>query len=530
MTKASILSGLRSVPWHPFLFATIIVVTLWLDAAVSPFAVARSFVAAVGLAGLLTAICGLALRSLQLGAIAASALIWLLWSKQLLGIAQNAIDRLGAAGVLWLVGIVVAAVLVVRMLARSRVASNRTAVTSILNRVGVLLIVVAAIHGTLKGSVANAISDLEQGTDLAGWDGAPSGARNEKPDIYAILLDGYPRADVLRYAFAIDNSEFLHALAERGFEVATSAHSDYLWTHVSVPSALNMAYIEQIPSLDDVVAEREPQQPGLRYAISRNAVFDFLRHQGYDALAVGSGFEEVAARQADVWIDGGELNEFEVTLLAWTYLGDVVNVVAPDLASSQQRERILGALAVLPQIAAKRDRPPAFVFAHIPAPHQPVVFGEDGAPIVVPITQDFYADSPIERDEDPDEFRARYRAQLPYLNAEVLSTVDEIVAGAEVPPIILLFADHGSASRTDWNATDPATVDRTILLERTGTLFAALTPGERGVFPDDISPVDIFRLLFDTYFGTDYGRAAPPEGGGQIPPVDPSVLDASAAP
>jgi hypothetical protein len=72
-------------------------------------------------------------------------------------------------------------------------------------------------------------------------------------------------------------------------------------------------------------------------------------------------------------------------------------------------------------------------------------------------------------------------------------------------------------------------VDPTILLERTGTLFAALTPGHVGLYPDDISPTDMLRLLFDAYFGTDYGRALPPTDGGQIPPVDASVFGDSAA-
>ena len=63
------------------------------------------------------------------------------------------------------------------------------------------------------------------------------------------------------------------------------------------------------------------------------------------------------------------------------------------------------------------------------------------------------------------------------------------------------------------------------MLERTGNFFAAITPGREDVFPDDISPVDLFRLLFDAYYDTDYGRATPPEDGGKVPPVDASVLE-----
>ena len=89
----------------------------------------------------------------------------------------------------------------------------------------------------------------------------------------------------------------------------------------------------------------------------------------------------------------------------------------------------------------------------------------------------------------------------------------------------MLFADHGSASVVDWNVTDPDEADPARLLERTGILFAALTPDREGVFPDDISPVDLFRLLFDSYLGADHDRAVPPPEGGHVEPVDASVLE-----
>jgi hypothetical protein len=241
-------------------------------------------------------------------------------------------------------------------------------------------------------------------------------------------------------------------------------------------------------------------------------------------VAIASGFEEVAPRQADVYVDGGQLNEFELNLLLSTWLGDGLAVIAPDLGSGQQRDRIRHNLDALGRIASAHDRGPALVFAHVPAPHQPVVFGSDGAPVIVPISEHFFADSPQERGEPMDEFASRYGAQLPYLNGLVLDAIDAIVASSSKPPIIVLFADHGSASAVDWNETDPSEADPARLLERTGILFAALTPSRANVFPDDISPVDLFRLLFDTYLDTELGRATPPPDGGHVAPVDASVL------
>jgi hypothetical protein len=286
-----------------------------------------------------------------------------------------------------------------------------------------------------------------------------------------------------------------------------------------------MEYVETIPKMADIIADRLPRQPTVRRLIGESRAFSVAAEQGYASVAVSSGFEEVAGRQADVWVDGGQLNEFEIILLASTFAGDILNVVAPEFASGQQAERIEYNLEVLPEIASIRERGPAITFAHVPAPHQPAVFDGKGGVVPVPLTQAFFADSPQERDQDPAEFRQRYRDQLPYLNDRILAAIDGILANSAVPPVILIFADHGSASEVDWITAQPTQVDPALLLERTGILFATLTPGKDELYPEDASPVDMFRLLFDAYFGTDLGLAEPPPGGGHIAPVDAEVLD-----
>jgi len=514
--------GAARWPWHPLLLAAAIVLTAWFDAAVSPYAAFRPLLVALLIAAALTGIGALVTRSWQLGGIAASVVIAVLWSKQLIDAAGGIIGRAGPiVGLVWIL-LVAAAVGLVAYLGRKR-RWTRDGITSFLNRGAALLVVAAVGFGLISGRLPAIVGDLRQGIPLDAWSGESETAAGS-PDMYVILLDGYPRADVLDYAFDIDNSDFLDALAERGFTVAPRSHSDYLWTHVSVPSALNLDYVENIPGMNAFIEGRAARQPTLRHTISDNEAFKTARAHGYDTVAVASGFEEVAPRQADVYIDSGNLNEFEISLLTSTFAGNVVNAVAPDFGSGQLRERIQANLDALPEIAATRGRPPAVVFAHVPAPHQPVVEGEGGEPVVVPLTDTWFADSPGERGEDHGEFVERYRAQLPYLNERVLETIDGIVESSEVPPVIVLFSDHGSASVVDWNQTDPADADPARLLERTGNFFAAITPGREDVFPDDISPVDLFRLLYDAYFGTDFVRATPPEHGGQVAPVDSSVL------
>lgn len=508
------------LPWHPVIFATVIVLTAWLDAAVSPFAAFRALAIAVVLAGALTAVLGLAFRSLTLGGIAASAVIGLLWSRQLIGAAADMASRMGWLSVAWLVLILVALALVARTVRRASRQLTRGDVASIMNRAALLLLAVTVFVGLVRGRLAAVGDDLSQGVALE----SATPSSGDGPDLFVILLDGYPRADVLEYAFGINNAPFLEELADRGFDVAGASHSDYLWTHVSVPSALNLAYVEQIPAMLDVIEGRAARQPTLRTTVADSIAFEVAREHGYTTVGVASGFEEVAPRLADVLVDGGQLNEFELSLLTSTFAGGILNVIAPDFASDQQRDRIIFNLDALPEIAAA-DLGRALVFAHVPAPHQPVVFGEGGSPVRVPISDTFYADSPLESGQDRVAFADRYRAQLPFLNERILAAIDGILAGSPEPPIIVLFADHGSASAVDWNETEPGEADPAKLLERTGTLFAAFTPDQEDVFPDDISPVDLFRLLYDAYLDTDYGRAIPPEDGGHVPPVDAAVLE-----
>jgi hypothetical protein len=520
-------AGIFAWPWHPLGLAAVVVIGFWLSSAVSPYAAFRSLAVALLLALVLTAVGAAATRSWQAGGLVATGVIGLLWLKGALVEAGGIVERMGLASILWLLLIAAAIGIGVRLILRSQRRITTDALTVVLNRVAGLMLVASVVLGVVNGAWGAAARDLRQGIDLATWESQDgTGTRLPgTPDIYAIMLDGYPRADALEYAFDIDNGPFLEALADRGFVVAGASHSDYLWTHVSVPSALNMAYVEQIPSMVDVQEGRAPRQPTLRWTVADNPVFEAAREHGYIPISVGAGFEEVAPRQADVYVDGGQLNEFEISMLSSTFVSDALALAMPDFASAQMRSRIQYNLDVLPQIAAAADEQPVLVFAHVPSPHQPTVFGEGGTPVAVPLSDHFFADSPQERGEDGEEFRERYRAQLPVINERVLATIDAIIEASPEPPVIVLFADHGSASAVDWNATAPADADAARLLERTGILFAAFTPGQADLYPDDISPVDLFRLAFDAYFDTGLGRATPPEHGGHVPPVDSSVLE-----
>jgi hypothetical protein len=120
---------------------------------------------------------------------------------------------------------------------------------------------------------------------------------------------------------------------------------------------------------------------------------------------------------------------------------------------------------------------PKFVFAHIISPHGPYVFDAEGNFI------------PDENDTDKG-----YVGQVEYLNSRLIPLLQNLIENSEGPPVIILQADHGGHG-TQFD-----------LDHRMNILNAYYLPddGDQYLYAS-ISPVNSFRLVFDTYFGTDYG-------------------------
>jgi hypothetical protein len=508
------------MPWYVPVLAGATAWTNWVDSTVHPLAGTRGLAVAVGGSLVLLLVIWLAMRDVRRAGLVAFGILVLLLSKGVgafISAVYARFELMPAVAVAVVVGL--ALLLAIRIGWKLLRRTDLLVIHARMNVVAAMLIVIMTGTFFASGRMALAAYDL-------GHDRAPptSPADQNLPDIFFIMLDGYPRADVLAARLAYDNSAFLDALEERGFQVAPASHSPYMWTHLSVPAMLNMEYVEQIPYFQEILDGERSLHLGVRLSINDSRVVAAAHEHGYLTVAMSSGYEQLAMREADEWIDDPYMSEFELRLLESTFLSDVLNVVAPDFGSGQHRDRIRHELAVLPTVAAERTDRPQLVFVHIPAPHQPAVFGPDGQPSVVPITADFYGDSSVEREIPVDEFITDFTGQLEYLNRLVLDAIDGIVADSTVQPIIILASDHGSASRTNWRATTLADEDPAAVLERTGTFFAALTPGHTAVFPDDIGPTEIFRDLFNAYLGTHYPRAERPENGIEIPVVNADVL------
>jgi hypothetical protein len=85
---------------------------------------------------------------------------------------------------------------------------------------------------------------------------------------------------------------------------------------------------------------------------------------------------------------------------------------------------------------------------------------------------------------------------LEFINRKMLATIDGILANSESPPIIIVQGDHGPGTQTNYDSWE-----KTCLYERYSILNAYYLPGvEKDSLPVDLSPVNSFRLILNTYF------------------------------
>lgn len=316
-----------------------------------------------------------------------------------------------------------------------------------------------------------------------------------RPDIYYIVLDGYAREDILRDIYHYDNSGFIENLRKLGFYVADKARPNYIHTYLSLPSTLNMRYLDELPQK---YGEKPTDGSAARKLTSDNEVTRKLKDYGYTVINFASTWEGTnESYQADITYKGDEyfkilgknvpLDETSITFLQTTLLSPLIKEVWGDAL----RARTLSTFQKLPTVPFQPEEP-KFIVVHIIGPHPPYVFTAEGNPI--PGAEFEFADEGIEK-------RPKYLGQLTFISNEVLPMVQKIIENSKNRPIIILQADHGPASifgkREDWlkNYSEEG------VKERSSILYAVYFPDQNyQQFYNTITPVNTFRIVFDRYF------------------------------
>ncbi len=315
----------------------------------------------------------------------------------------------------------------------------------------------------------------------------------ERPDIFYIILDGYGRSDALKRSLGFDNSAFVSALESRGFYVAKAARSNYCQTEISLASSLNFDYI---PNLVEKINPHASSRKPFDALIDDSRVAHELRTLDYKVVTVTTGFPPVKLSTADEKHEGASATSmFENLLIEMTPFAGIRS--ANDSMYAQRRVLLQNTFRSLKDLARRETRP-RFVFAHILCPHPPFVFDALGGPERQRGPFGFWDGSDwMSFSGSKADYAKRYAAQAEYLDARMIEVVDALLASSGPKPVIILQGDHGSKKGLDQDL-----LTKTDVNECFPNLNALLVPRTtRAALYDGITPVNSFRILFNTLFG-----------------------------
>ncbi|MFH1447194.1 MAG: hypothetical protein ABIG43_07300 [Chloroflexota bacterium] len=309
------------------------------------------------------------------------------------------------------------------------------------------------------------------------------------PDVYYIVLDTYMREDALLRDMDFDNSSFINGLEGMGFYVADCSRSNYSYTLGSMTSALNLAYLSDL-NLENL------KNPWI--LLKQSQTRRQLEEIGYRTVAFETSYEWSRLDDADILLGIGRdpanlqtLYPFEVMFLKTTAflmpldlnLKILSNGAGDGMFEYQYHIDlelfILNELPKIPKIPG-----PKFVFVHILIPHVPYVFDPQGE---IRTDSGFYSGK-LATAIDEEYLMTGYNGEIEFINAQMLNVFNIIIKESSAPPIIIMHGDHGL--RDD---------------NRLQILNAYYLPGDGNLnlYPS-ITPVNSFRIMFNTYFGTNY--------------------------
>ena len=271
-----------------------------------------------------------------------------------------------------------------------------------------------------------------------------------------------------------------------------------------------MNYIEEFSGPHDPASKK---MTPLYERIRDSLVFQKFKQMGYTTVAFETGYTGTEIKKADLYLSPpeketgifGPPNMFEGLLISTSAVRIITEFssffpdwIKPDLSAAfnDHRERILfdfDELIKLPQIDG-----PKLVFLHLISPHAPFIFDSNG----VPITPDGFLTLEVDGHfSSRSNFIDGYINQVKYLNDRLLETIKILQETSEIPPIIILQADHGPGASAIGDIPSPLPY----LDERLTILNVLNLPncGDNRIH-SDITPVNTFRFILANCFDENF--------------------------
>lgn len=300
------------------------------------------------------------------------------------------------------------------------------------------------------------------------------------PDIFLVVLDGYPGLQALRQDSVGDPKALVSNLRSEGFQIPNSAWTAYWSTRLSVPSLLDMGY----PVVED------PGGGATTSALSsivggNSALLATMRSNQYRTTMIESGWS------------GGVCGSIYDRCVASHWFDETVALILNDAVVGPWLIRHFGSpfttstentMSWLLENAADLSASPQpdFVFAHLIAPHPPFYLNSSCDRVISKNRSGGVFNVPgVTRSERYGYFVE----QLECVNDFML----RLAAAVEPDDVIVFVGDHGMDSRYQlWRDTDEWGADG--VTERMNVMLAVRT-GNGCVIADQIMVPNVMRQV-----------------------------------
>lgn len=321
-----------------------------------------------------------------------------------------------------------------------------------------------------------------------------------RPDIYFIIMDAYTGSDALREFYDFDNSDFIGRMEEMGFYFPKNVYSNFPWTEMSVPSTMNMEFVQELRKED---GQGLLTKNYLHRVLKDNRLVRLLKSQDYEVVNIFSGFKPAEnMRGVDVSYVG-EDNQMEdylellvgdTALYGFTFHRHYLENWAKRLA-----EKLDFQFDGLREMAGKEGGRPRFIFCHVMSPHPPFFFDASGNLNPPSFRKDRNEGDGLLLGYTTEEYKVAYVAQVQALNQRLVDMLGDVVGGLKRPTVIIVQGDHGGRMYKD----DQENGKRREVFSALNMVYG---PKElQKQYYDGVTLVNTFRILGDYYFGWGMG-------------------------
>ncbi len=305
---------------------------------------------------------------------------------------------------------------------------------------------------------------------------------NSSPNVYLLMLDAYSGNITLTKDFEYDNSEFYRQLEARGFFVQKESYSNYPNTALSMPSIMNMNYLD---FLSEVQQKNSTDLRLIQNLWNNNKVMEVFQSAGYEIYSFHGGFGTSSLTTENFCRTNLDLNPELSYALANFYIP--ISEIRVNLFEKQHYDTVLCVLDKTKNFESQTNIP-FYMHMHVKIPHPPFVFDSEGNKI----------EDTISSNRFDSELKDAYLQQLIFTNKKTLEIIDGIQQRNH-NDVIIIMSDHGGRFAVDWN--NPSEMD---YFRGFNNLSALYFPGQELNLPTYVSAVNTFRIFFNIYFDTNY--------------------------